>query len=119
MYKNFKYLTKQFHNNKPIPHANKLQCAGTAAAAETSENYPTSTNAATEWHANAKSEKEDLSTTKDLTWGTEDVNDGNVERTEDSCKSFEALAKGTTSTKCAKMTPVVLEGMPHKTQTEL
>ena len=47
-YKNFKYLTKRFHNNDPIPHANELQCVGTAAVAEKPEKSPMSVNAATE-----------------------------------------------------------------------
>ena len=65
-HENFKFLVKRFHDNKPIPHANEFQQGGTAAAAETSENYPTSANAATERHANAKSDNEDLSTTQDV-----------------------------------------------------
>ena len=67
MHENFKYLAKRFRDNDLIPRANEFQHAGTAAAAETLENYPTSTNAATEWHVNAKSDEEDLSTTKALT----------------------------------------------------
>ena len=58
-YENFKYLAKRFHDSKPIPHANELQCAGTATAVETPEKCPMSTNAATEWHANANSDEED------------------------------------------------------------
>ena len=60
VHENFKYLVKHFHDNEPIPCANELQCAGTAAAAQTLENYPTSTNAAIEWHANAEQNNEDL-----------------------------------------------------------
>ena len=66
-HKNFKYLTKRFCNNDPIPHANELQCAGTATAVETPDNCPTSTNAATEWHANANSDEDLSNTTKALT----------------------------------------------------
>ena len=66
-HKNFKYLTKRFCDNEPIPHANELQCAGTAAAVETSENYPMSTNAATEWHVNAKLDEDLSNSTKALT----------------------------------------------------
>ena len=112
---NFKYLAKRFHDNDPIPHANELQCAGTAAAVEMPENYPMSANAATEWHANANSDEDDLSTTKDLTRGTEDVDDRNVRCIHDPRTSSEDSAKGT-SAKCIKMTPVILESTPHETQ---
>ena len=76
-----------------------------------------STNAATEWHVNAKMDEEDLSNpTKDLTRGTQDVNGRNTGCTEDPCRSFEASAKGT-SAKHAEMTPVVLKSkLPHKMQ---
>ena len=80
-HENFKYLVKCFRNNNPIPCANELQCAGTAAVVEMPENYPTSMNAATEQHADTKSDEDDLSTTKALTRGTQDVNDGNVGHT--------------------------------------
>ncbi|KIM53216.1 hypothetical protein SCLCIDRAFT_32076 [Scleroderma citrinum Foug A] len=113
----FKYLAKRFRNNEPIPRANEFQCAGTAAVAETSEKSPTSTNTATERHANAKLDEEDLSTTKALTRGTEDVDNGNVGRTEDPRTSYEALAKGI-SAECAEMTSVILESAPHEMQTE-
>ena len=105
---NFKYLTKRFHDNDPIPHANKLQCTGTATVVETPEKSPTNTNAATEWHVHTEWNTEDLST-------TQDVNNGNVRCTEDPCKSFEASAQGT-SAKCSEMTPVVLESTPHEMQ---
>ena len=67
VHENFKYLAKQFRNNDPIPRANELQCAGTATVVETPVKSPTSMNAATERHVDAKWDKEDLSTTKDLT----------------------------------------------------
>ena len=67
VHENFKYLAKHFCDNDPIPRPNELQCAGTAAAAEMPENYPTSANAATEQHADAKSDEDNLSTTKALT----------------------------------------------------
>ncbi|KIM65557.1 hypothetical protein SCLCIDRAFT_22720 [Scleroderma citrinum Foug A] len=114
-HENFKYLAKRFRNSKPIPRANEFQRAGTAAAAETPEKSPMSANAATERHAHAKSDEEDLSNSKALTRGTEDVDDGNVGRTEDPHTSFEALAKGT-SAESAEMTLVVLESTPHETQ---
>ena len=66
MHEIFKYLTKHFHDNEPIPHTNEFQHAGTAAAAETPEKSPMSANAATEWHANTKLDEKNLSTTKDL-----------------------------------------------------
>ena len=106
---------KHFHNNDPIPCANKLQCTGTAAVAEMPENYPTSTNAATEQHADAKSDEDDLSTTKALTRGTQDVNNRNVRHTQDPRMSLEALAQGN-SAQCAKMTPVILKSTPHESQ---
>ena len=112
----FKYLAKRFCDNDPIPCANELQCTGTATAAEMPDNCPTSADAATERHAHAKSDEEDLTTTtQDLTQGTQDVNDGNVGCTQDPRTSFEDSAKGT-SAKCIKMTPVILESMPHKMQ---
>ena len=83
------------------------------------ENYPTSANAATERHAHANSDEEDLSnTTKDLTQGTEDDDNGNVGR-QDLRTNAEALAQGT-SPNCAETTPVVLEStLPHKLQKQL
>ena len=106
-HKIFKYLMKCFWNNDPIPCANKFQCAGTATAVETSENYPTSANTGTEWHVNTKRDKEDLSNTQDLTWGMEDP-----------CASLETLAKGN-STKSADGTLVLLKGMLHETWNKL
>ena len=91
--------------------------SSTAAVAEMPENYPTSTNAATERHAHANLDEEDLTTTKALTWGTQDVNNGNVRHTEDPHMSSEASVQGT-SAKCAEMTPVILKSMLHKMQTE-
>ena len=117
-HKNFKYLAKCFRNSKPIPHTNEFQCTNTATAVQMLEKSPTSTNTATERHADAKWDKEDLSTTQDLTRGTEDVNSGNAGCMEDPRTSFKALVKGT-STKCSEMTPVILESAPHKMQTEL
>ena len=78
-----------------------------------------SVNAATEQHADTKSDEDDLSTTKALTRGTQDVNDGNVGCIQDPCMSSEASAQGT-STNCAETTPVMLEStLPHETQIEL
>ena len=114
----FKYLAKRFRDSKPIPHANEFQCAGTAAAAETPEKSPTSADAATERHVSAERNNEDLSTTKALTRGTEDVDNGNVGRNQDPCMSSEDSAKGT-SAKCAETTTVVLESAPHKMQNRL
>ena len=117
-HENFKYLAKCFCDNDPIPCTNKLQCTGTAAVVEMPENYPTSVNAATEQHADTKSDEDNLSTTKALTRGTEDVNDGNVGHTQDPRMSTKAPVEGT-STKCAEMTLVVLESVPlHETQNQ-
>ena len=66
-HENFQYLAKRFHDNKPIPRANELQCAGTAAAAEMPKKSPMSANAATEQHVDTKSDEDNLSTTKALT----------------------------------------------------
>ena len=120
-HKNFKYLVKRFCDNNPIPCANKLQCTGTAAEAEMPEKSPMSADTATEQLVHANSDVEDLSnsTTKALTQGTEDVDDGNVGCTEDPCTSFEALAKGI-SAESAEMTLVILESvLPHEMQTKL
>ena len=114
----FKYLAKRFRDREPIrdPHANELQCAGTATAAEMPKKSPTSTNAATERHAHAKLDEEDLTTsTKALTQGTEDVDDGNVRRIQDPRTSSEDSAKGT-SAKCKETTSVILKSTPHKMQ---
>ena len=81
------------------------------------EKSPTSADAATEWHASAERNNEDLTTTKALTRGTEDVDNGNVGRTEDPCTSFEASVKGI-SAKCSETTPVVLEGVLHEMRNE-
>ena len=116
-HENFKYLAKRFRDNDPIPCANELQCAGTATVAEMPENYPMSVNAATEQHVDAKLDEDDLSTTKALTRGTQDVNNGNVGRTQDPHTSLEALAKGT-SAKCIETTAVVLESTPHEMQNQ-
>ena len=118
VHENSKYLAKRFHDSEPIPRTNEFQHAGTATVAETPEKSPMSVNAATERHAHAKSDEEDLSNSKALTRGTQDVNDGNVGRTQDPCTSLEASAQGT-STKRAETTPVVLKSaLPHETQTE-
>ncbi|KIM55787.1 hypothetical protein SCLCIDRAFT_30049 [Scleroderma citrinum Foug A] len=103
-HENFKYLVKRFRDSEPIPCANELQCAGTAAAVETPENYPTS-------------DEEDLSNSKALTRGTEDVDNRNVGH-QDPRTSFEASAQGT-SAKCIEMTPVVLESTLHESQDQL
>ena len=85
---------------------------------ETPEKSPTSADAATEQHASAERNNEDLSTTKALTQGTEDVNNGNVRRIQDPRMSSEDSAKGT-SAKCAETTTVILESAPHEMQNRL
>ena len=84
------------------------------ALAEMPKKSPTSTNAATEWHASAERNKEDLITTQALTRGTEDVDNRNVGR-QDPRTTSEASAKGT-SAKCTELTVVILESMPHEMQ---
>ena len=111
----FKYLAKHFHDSEPIPRANEFQCAGTAAVAETPEKSPTSADTATEQHTSTERNNADLSTTKALTRGTEDVDNGNVGRIQDPCTSLEASAQGT-SAKCSEMMTVILESTPHETQ---
>ena len=82
-----------------------------------SRNSPTSESAATEKLASAKQDKEHLSTTQDLTQGTEDIDNGNIRRTEDPHTSLEALVQGI-SAKCAEMTSVVLKSALHKMQNQ-
>ena len=109
----FNYLAKRFHNPTPIvdPHATSAN----EAKRGTDENSnvqpkesPISENAATERHANAKLDEEDLSTTKDLS--TRGMEDPHVSR--------EASAEGN-SAESADGTWVLLEGVPHEMQTEL
>jgi len=104
----FKYLAKRFRDRKPIadPRTKKLATCANKDKRDPSANSPTSENAATgaEW--------EDLPT-KDLTRGTEDVNDRIVGR-KDPRTSAEALAKGTSTESTG--TSVLLESVPHKTQ---
>ena len=71
-------------------------------------------NAATEQHANTYSDEEDLSNSKALTRGTEDIDNRNV-GCQDPRTSFKASAQGT-SAKCIETTPVVLESVPHEMQ---
>ena len=125
----FNYLAKCFCNNNPImdPHAkksepstNKVNGAGTAAEnisadSEKWEESPTSESAAAETLTSANRDEENLSTTKDLIQGTEDVNNGNVGHIQDPRTSLEALAQGT-SAKCIETTAVVLESTPHEMQ---
>ena len=75
---------------------------------------PTSANAATERHANAKLDEQDLSTTQDLTRGTEDVDNGNVGRMEDPHANLETSAEGN-SAESADGTLVLLTGTPRET----
>jgi len=109
----FQYLAYYFLDAEPIadPCAKKLATCANEDKRYPSAESPTSENAATERHANA--EREDLPT-KDLTRGTEDVDDGNV-GCKDPHTSLEASAKGT-SAKCTEMTVVILESTPHETQ---
>ena len=117
-HENFKYLAKCFCDNDPIPRANEFQCAGTATVVQMPEKSPMSMNAATERHVNAKSDEEDLSTTKALTQGTQDINGRNAGRTEDPRMSLEASAKGTSAER-TDGTIVLCAATPHETQDQL
>ena len=75
------------------------------------EKSPTSADTATEWHASAERNNEDLTTTKALTQGTEDVDGGNARRTEDPCVNLETSVEGN-SAESADGTLVLLTGMP-------
>ena len=86
--------------------------------AETPEKSPTSADTATEWHTSAEQNNADLSTTKALTRGTEDVDNGNVGCIQDPCTSSDDSVKGT-SAKCAETTTVVLESALHEMQNQL
>jgi len=105
----FMFLARRFHDYDPIKRdaeTKLVTCANDAKRAPSAES-PTSKNAAT------GAEREDPPM-KDLTRGTEDVDDGNVGR-KDPRTSLEASAKGT-SAKCTETTVVVLESTPHETQ---
>ena len=126
----FNYLAKHFCDNNPImdphakkskPSANKVNGAGTATEdistdSEKQKESPTSESAAAETLASANRDKEDLSTTKDLTRGTKSINDANVRR-QDPRMSLEASVQGT-SAKCTETTSVILKSVPHEMQTE-
>ena len=128
----FNYLAKHFCDNNPIvdphtkkskPSTNKVDGAGTAAEdisadSEKQKESPTSESAAAETLVSANRDEEDLPCTQDLTRGTQDVNVGNVGRTQDPCTSLEASAK-VTSAKCTETTAVVLESALHKMQNQL
>jgi len=111
----FKYLAKRFRDRDPIadPRAKKLATCANEDKRHPSAEAPTSENAAAERHAHA--EREDLPT-KDLTRGTEDVDDRIVGR-KDPRTSAEAPAKGN-SANSIETTPVVLESAPHEMQNE-
>ena len=106
----FKYLAKRFRDREPIadPRAKKLVTCTNEVKHDPSAETPTSENAAT------GAEREDPPT-KDLTRGTEDVDNRNVGRTQDPCTSSEASAEGN-SAECANGTLVLLTGELHKTQ---
>ena len=105
----FKYLAKRFRDREPIadPRAKKLATCANEDKRDPSAENPTSENTAT------GAEREDLPT-KDLTRGTEDVNDRIVGR-KGLCTSAEAPAKGS-SANSAETTPVVLESTLHESQ---
>jgi len=107
----FKYLAKRFRDREPIadPRAKKLVTCTNEVKHDPSAETPTSENAAT------GAEREDPPT-KDLTRGTEDVDDRNVGRTQDPCMSSEASAEGN-SAKRAEGPMAPCAATPHKTQT--
>ena len=121
MHEIFNYLAKCFCDNNPIVDpctkksefsTNKVKQAGTTAEdisadSEKWKESPTSENAATERHVNAKWNEEDLSTTKDLS----------TRGMEDPCMSLETLAEGN-STESTDGTLVLLTGTLCKMQTE-
>ena len=125
----FQYLACYFLDFNPIedPHAKKLVTSANetervGAATEHAKNSWKSSQHgrnSQRWRSHKRDNEDDLSnSTKALTRGTEDVDNGNVRRTEDPHTSLEALAQGI-STKCAETTSVILEGTPHKMQGQL
>ena len=121
VHKIFNYLAKHFHDSNPIvdpraTSANDAKCDVHENSHTELRESPVSDNAATEQHADAKLDEDDLTTTKALTRGTEDVDNGNVGRQDPRTKA-EASVEGT-STKCAEMTTVILKGVPHEMRNE-
>ena len=122
-HKIFNYLAKHFCDNNPIvdPCTKNVKQASIAAEdisadVEKPKESPTSKSTAAETLTSANRDEENLSTTKDLTRGTEDINSRNT-RCQDPRTSLEALAK-VTSAKCTETTAVVLESAPHKMQNQ-
>ena len=118
----FNYLAKHFHDSNPI--VDPRATSANDAKRDAHENLhmelresPVSNDAATERHADAKRDEEDLLTTKDLhTRGMECVDGGNVGR-EDPHMSPEASVMGTSAECADETTTVVLESAPpHETQ---
>ena len=112
----FVFLAHRFHDYDPIERdaETKLATCANEDKRYPSAEAPTSENTAAERHAHA--EREDPPT-KDLTRGTEDVDDRNVGRTEDPRTSPEASAKGNSAVSAG--TTVLLESTLHETQNEL
>jgi len=106
----FRYLAYYFLDAEPIadPRAKKF-----AARANEVKHDPSAENPTSEYAA-IGAERENPPT-KDLTRGTEDVDNRNVGRTQDPCTSSEASAEGN-SAECANGTLVLLTGEPHETQ---
>jgi len=106
----YNYLADCFRDYDPIQELclKKFAARTNDAKCYSSAESPTSENAAT------GAEREDLPT-KDLTRGTEDVNDKIVGRKDPHTSSTEASAMGS-SANSAETTPVVLESAPHETQ---
>ena len=122
-HKIFNYLAKRFHNPNPIvdpcaTSANEAKHGMDENSHKEPKESPISESAATEQHADANRDKEDLPSTKDLpNRGTEHV-DEEIVGCEDPHTSPEALVKGTSAER-AETTTVVLEGAPHKMQNSL
>ena len=108
----FNYLAKRFRDPNPIvdprtTSANDAKCDAHENLHTELRESPVSDDAATEWHANAKLDEEDLS-------NTQDVNGRNAGCTEDPHASLETLAEGN-STESTDGTLVLLTGTPCET----
>ena len=111
----FNYLAKRFRDPNPIvdprtTSANDAKCDAHENLHTELRESPVSDDAATEWHANAKLDEEDLS-------NTQDVNGRNAGCTEDPHASLETLAEGN-STESTDGTLVLLTGTPCETRNE-
>jgi len=106
----YNYLANCFRDYDPIQ---ELCVKKFTARANEVKHDPSAENPTSEYAA-IGAERENPPT-KDLTRGTEDVDNRNVGRTQDPCTSPEASAEGN-SAECANGTSVLLTGEPHETQ---